>query len=674
MSAGFGVAVAAGVVGAGTGAAEGGGASCANAAIAHTAKPLIMKELNLNKGEILSKCGALPAIVAKKRCQDRRAPEIAGLLRIPGSANRNPPETSWRSAAPNKRSPEWMLYTDIGVPGVSPSGDAVWNLSKPSSAHSHLNRLVRRMESHCLRHDRLPGASRLLLDYVYRFENLSSFYTYAPYDPDSVPRAAEAIQFPSERRRGIVQALSVQNPGSPLLEKLAGEGTVAVATGQQVGYLGGPAYTVYKALTAIRVAEKLEASGIPAVPVFWLASEDHDLEEVDHAWLFDGCREPLRYQAKAGSAEHDGNSTRPVGSLPIPPLRREELERAFADLPFGAMATALAGETYREGQTYAQAFRELLERMLGSHRLLFLDPLAEEIRTLAAPLLARAVEQFPVLSPRVIARGAALEKAGYHTQVHLEAETSFFFLLSEGERLSLKARNGGFANGKRTWSAAELAAHAASISPNALLRPVLQDYLLPTACLVGGGAEIAYLAQSAPLYEELLGREPVFLPRNGFTLVDGKAVRYLDRYGLTIPDCFSTGQVFEERLGRTRIPTELKSTMASSVSEAEALLDRLRRELLAFDPTLAAAAERSRTRVLYQFQKLERKTAREVARREVRVRADAHYLSGLIYPGKHLQERTYSFLPFLAAYGTGVVDLIYAGTHEHCQDHHVLMV
>lgn len=530
------------------------------------------------------------------------------------------------------------------------------------------------MESHCLRHDRLPGASRLLLDYVYRFENLSSFYAYAPYHPDSLPRAAEAIRFPSERRRGIVQALRVQNPSSPLLEKLAAEGTVAVATGQQVGYLGGPAYTVYKALTAVRVAESLEAAGIPAVPVFWLASEDHDLEEVDHAWLFDACRHPLRYQAKVGSADARPQSSVPVGSLPVPALRRDEMRLAFVDLPFGDEMTALAAEAYREGRTYAQAFRELLERILGSRRMLFLDPLAEEIRTLAAPLLARAVERFPELSGRVAERSAALENAGYHAQVHLDANTSFFFVLSDGERLSLKARNGGFSNGKRAWNAKELASLASSISPNALLRPVLQDYLLPTACLVGGAAEIAYLAQSAPLYEELLGRSPVFLPRNSLTLIDEKAKRYLDRYNLAIPECFTGEQSFEERLGRTRIPPGLRDGMENAVSQTSALFDRLRSELLDFDPTLAAASERSRTRVLYQFQKLERKTAREITRREHRVRADAHYLRGLIYPEKHLQERIYSFLPFLAAHGTGLVDLVYAGTHENCQDHHVLVV
>lgn len=530
------------------------------------------------------------------------------------------------------------------------------------------------MESHCLRHDRLPGSSRLLLDYAYRFDNLSSFYTYAPYHPDSLRRAAEAIEFPSERRRGIVRALSAQNPASPLLEKLAAEGTVAIATGQQVGYLGGPAYTIYKALTAVRVAESLDAAGIPAVPVFWLASEDHDLDEVDHTWLFDGNRQPRRYQAEERAANGVSPASHPVGSLPVPPVHGDELQQAFADLPFGEEVTRLATEAYRDGRTYTEAFRDLLEHILGRHRMLFLDPLHEDIRNLAAPLLERAVEHFPMLSAQVAERSTALEAAGYHAQVHVDAGSSFFFILDGGERLNLKVRNGGFVNGKRAWSANELASRAAAISPNALLRPVLQDFLLPTACLVGGAAEIAYLAQSQPLYQDLLGRQPVFLPRNSFTLIDGKAARYMDRYRLTIPEFFTPTELFEERLARTRIPADLKSKMEHSVSQASALFDQMRRDLLAFDPTLAAAADRSKTRVLYQFQKLERKTAREIALREGRVRSDAQYLRGLVYPEKHLQERIYTFLPFLAAYGAGLVDLIYENIHENCQDHHVLVV
>jgi bacillithiol biosynthesis cysteine-adding enzyme BshC len=525
------------------------------------------------------------------------------------------------------------------------------------------------MESHCLRQDRLPGTSRLILDYAYRFHQIPAFYRHAPYAPDSLERATAEIRYPAERRAALANALEMQNPGSPLLEVLRRADSVVVATGQQVGYLGGPAYTVFKALTAIRVAESLAAKGISAVPVFWLASEDHDLEEVDHAWLFDGHRQPSRYQA-----ETHGVSAAPVGWRTAPPVRRGDLEAVFAHLPFGHEVVALAAEAYREGQTYTQAFRELVERILGRHRVLFLDPLQPEIRALAAPLLAQAVEQFPALFSAVEQRSRALEAAGYHRQVHLDADSSFFFLLEEGQRLSLKARQGAFVNAKRSWSEAELAARAAEISPNALLRPVLQDYLLPTVCLVGGPAEIAYLAQSAPIYEQLLGRQPVFLPRNGFTLLDESAARHMDRYGLTLPDFFSPEATFQERLARTQIPAELLEKMEYTVGRASALFDEMRRELLSFDPTLAAASERSQSRVVYQFQKLERKIAREIARREDRIRADAEYLRGLVYPQKHLQERLYSFLPFLAVHGTGLVDVIHGSIHEDCPDHHVLVV
>lgn len=525
------------------------------------------------------------------------------------------------------------------------------------------------MNSHCLRQDRLPGTSRLILDYAYRFDKLSAFYAHAPYAPESLERAAESIRYPAERRAAMARALALQNPGSPLIETLRQPGTVAVATGQQVGYLGGPAYTIFKALTAVRLAGRLEAEGIPAVPVFWLASEDHDLAEVDHAWLFDGNRQPVRYQAEA----HE-ESAAPVGWRTAPPVRRAELESTFAHLPFGAEVAKLAAETYREGRTYTQAFRELVERILGRHRVLFLDPLAPEIRALAAPLLAEAVEAFPQLAASVSERSRAVEAAGYHAQVHLEADTSYFFLLEEGQRLSLKFRQGSFVNGKRSWNAAELASRAAEISPNALLRPVLQDYLLPTVCLVGGPAEIAYLAQSAPIYESLLGRSPVFLPRAGFTLLDESAARHMDRYGLTMPEFFTPEAAFVERLAKTKIPPDLLSHMENTVGRASALFDEMRRELLAFDPTLAAASERSQSRVLYQFQKLERKTAREIARREERVQAEAAYLRGLVYPHKHLQERLYSFLPFLAAHGTGLVDAIHDSIHQDCPDHHVLVV
>ncbi|MCW5966114.1 MAG: bacillithiol biosynthesis cysteine-adding enzyme BshC [Bryobacterales bacterium] len=525
------------------------------------------------------------------------------------------------------------------------------------------------MDTHCLRLDQLPGSSRLILDYSYQFQNLTSFYRYPPYHPESLAQAARAVQYPSDRRERIHTALASQNPGNPLLARFRQQDAVVVATGQQVGYLGGPAYTVYKALTAIHVAKQLENHGIPAVPVFWLASEDHDLAEVDHAWLFDSQRKPLRHQAERVES---GNA--PVGNRIAPGIDAEALASVFAHLPFGEQIASLAADVYDGRRTYTQSFRVLVERILGERRILFLDPLDPAIRNASAPLLAEAVRHFTQLSQEVHSRTESIHAAGYHAQVHLESDTSFFFLLDNGERLSLKARAGSFSTGKRTFTAAELADRATAISPNALLRPVLQDYLLPTACLVGGPAEIAYLAQCRPLYDALLGRQPVFLPRSGFTLFDEHAARRAASYQLRMADFFVPETDFVERLAHTRIPPALLGQMERISGQAAHLLDEMRRDLLGFDPTLARASERSQKRVLYQFQKMERKTAREIARREERVSEDAAYLRGLVFPEKHLQERLYSILPFLAVHGMGLIDTVAAQVHENCPDHHVLVV
>ena len=508
-----------------------------------------------------------------------------------------------------------------------------------------------------------------MLDYSYQFQQLAEFYRHAPYDPDSLRRSVDAIRYPADRRARVADALQLQNPGSPLIARLRQNDSAVVATGQQVGYLGGPAYTIYKALTAIQLAKQLESQGIPAVPVFWLASEDHDLAEVNHGWLFDHQRQPVRYDAERAFS---GNS--PVGNRPAPALDQAAVEQTFAHLPFGAEIATLASEAYNGERTYSQSFQFLVERILGKHQILFLDPLQPAIRKAAAPLLAEAVNHFSRLAPEVLARTERIQEAGYHAQVHLEPETSFFFLLEQDERLPLKVRNGGFASGKLNLSVKELAARSESISPNALLRPVLQDFLLPTACLVGGPAEIAYLAQSAPLYDALLGRQPVFHPRSGFTLFDEHAARRASGYQLRMRDFFVPESDFSERMARTKIPPALLSKMESAVAQASQIFDELRRDLLGFDSTLASATERSQKRVVYQFQKIERKTAREIARREQRVVSDIAYLRGLVFPEKHLQERLYSILPFLAVHGLGLVDTIASQVHEGGPDHHVLVV
>jgi bacillithiol synthase len=522
------------------------------------------------------------------------------------------------------------------------------------------------MEPACIRHTDLPGTSKLFADFSYQFSRVARFYAHDPHHPASFAAAARAIDYPDSRRAALVTALEAQNGPSPALRKLADPGTITVVTGQQVGLFCGPAYTIYKALTAVRLARDLSKQGIPAVPIFWLASEDHDFQEVSQAHSFDASRQPMRFEIQAPGDAAGG--PKPVGPLPIehPPL--EELRRSLAGFPHGAEMAAMAGAAYSPGVsgstvTMTEGFRALLRRMLPEMDLLTLDPLDPAIRAIAAPFLEAALAAAPELKVRLLERGNQLAAAGYHAQVLVEPKTSLFFLLQNGERVPLRPKDAEFAS---------LKDRAAEISPNALLRPVMQDYLLPTAAFIGGPSELAYLAQSQVIYDRLLGRMPVVLARASFTLLETRTAKLLTRYRLALPETLVPEDALRERLAAALVPATIEDAFVDTAGELDRQLSRLNDELERFDPTLAAALSKSRAKMAYQLEKARRKTAREILRRDGRATSDAQYLSGLLFPRRHLQERFYSILPFLAQHGMGLMEYLLENISLACPDHRVL--
>ena len=525
------------------------------------------------------------------------------------------------------------------------------------------------MEPRAIRHTELPGTSRLFSDYLYEFAKVRDLYSSSPWDPASYRAAAAEIDYPDERREALVAALREQNGGHGSLDLLARRGTLVVATGQQAGLLSGPAYTVYKALTAARLARRLTEQGLPSVPVFWLATEDHDYEEVNHCWVFDAAHRPVRIEA--GGTRR---SQTPVGPIPIGEGAAGGLRQALAGLPFGDEAAALGEAAYAAGSTFGKAFRALLGELLAPYGLLYLDPLQPQVRELAAPLLGEALQHSSELAGAVVDRNRDLEAAGYHAQVHVEPHSSLLFLLDGGLRTPLRTRQDGFLCGDRVVSPAELLGRAGDLSANAVLRPVIQDYILPTVASVMGPAEVAYMAQAQVLYRELRGRMPVVFPRAGFTILDSRSAKLMDRYGLSLAD-FSRGEdALRERMAASLVPPALKHAMARTRDEVDASTLRLRANLTGFDPTLAEAMDRGRRKILFQLGKIEGKAARETLRRNERAEADAARLGGLIYPQRHLQERFYSILPLVAKHGLDLIATIYQQVNLDSPDHRILAV
>lgn len=522
------------------------------------------------------------------------------------------------------------------------------------------------MHCSCVRQSDLPSVSKLALDVLYHPDRVARFYRHPLRDLAAYQAAAAELRFPEARRAALVAALGARNPASPSLVRLAEPGTVAVVTGQQVGLFGGPAYTIYKALHAAKLAEWLTANGQPAVPVFWLATEDHDFAEVSHVWAFNAENRPAKLEVAhvAGS--------QPVGGVALADPPVSALREAMAGLPFADEAASLVEETYRPGARMGEAFGALLRRLLEGFDILQVDPMLPQFRALAAPALRSAVERAAELSARVMERGKELVAAGYHAQVHVEEHTSLFFLLENGKRLTLRRHGAEYMLNGRRFSAQELMDRAQELSPNALLRPVIQDSMLPTAAYIGGAAEIAYLAQSEALYGALLERMPVAVPRTGFTILDARSLKLFQRYGLSLPDFFHGEAALRERLSAKLVPPALSGALRDAAATVDGALERLRRDMAGFDATLTGALDKSARKIRYQIGKIGRKAGREAMARDARAVRDAASMHGLIYPEGHLQERLYSALPFLARHGMDLPARVYQAIELDCPDHRIM--
>ncbi len=531
------------------------------------------------------------------------------------------------------------------------------------------------MASDPLRHADLPGVRPLYADLLGDYPSVRSYYAHEP-SVDGALHAASQVRLDPQHRRSLVDALSEQNDsGDPStaasLDLLSSPNTVAVVTGQQVGLYGGPVFTLYKALTAVRWAEELTRLGTPAVPVFWLATEDHDLVEIDHCWVFGRTRRPVCLTAESAGPENAA-----VGAIRIAEARLGGLDDLFATMPAGAEALSLARSTYDGAPFYGDAFRSLYTTLLRGTGTLFLCPTEGTIRSLTVPLLRQVIEEAPTLTDDLMERGTSLDRAGYHQQVHFQSSSSVVMLFEDQARVALKRRNGMYWSASRSYSRGELLQRLESepnaVTPNALLRPVMQDYLLPTAALVAGPSEAAYLGQSSVLYDRLLGRMPTVLPRASFTVLDHGARKLLGKYGLEWTDCIASRAATEQAIGERAVPADLRQILRTDHNVIDTAMEGIHDALQDFDPTLASAFNASRRKIDYQISKIESKVAREALRRADRGQEHAGRLADWIYPNDTLQERVFGTLPFIAQFGLEFVDRVREAINPGSAEHTVL--
>jgi bacillithiol synthase len=525
----------------------------------------------------------------------------------------------------------------------------------------------------------LPHQPKLFLEFVDHFEKVKSFYLLPPAMA-AVTRTARKLDYPDDRRAEVSSILRNQNitlgAGEETLSNLKRleKGAVAIFSGQQVGLFSGPAYSVYKALAAIQIAEELTRRGIQAVPIFWMATEDHDVDEVRHSTWFDKGK-LVRFELPAAAAG------RPVGRIPlgaqIEPLVQEAAE-LLANQGSDLLAQYLV-ESYRAEETYGSAFGKLFARLFAQHGLILMDPLDNGLHKIAAPLYQHALADRDALNEKLLERGKDLDRAGFEVQVKVTSRSTLLFHLADGVRQVVTANAGKFQAGEKTWPREELVhmthMEPENFSPNALFRPVVQDYLLPTAAYIAGPAEIAYFAQSEVVYRHLLGRMPVMLPRAGFTLVDAKANKLLRKYGLTVEDVWSGSQDLRHKMERRSVSSALAKEFGRDQKQIAKMLSQLGKQIEKLDPTLKGTVERTRKSIEFQIDKLRRKAGRAQDQKNGLISTHEQYLESLLYPHKGPQERELCLLPFLARWGAaGLSELQKHSTGKKIGQHFVMQL
>ena len=513
------------------------------------------------------------------------------------------------------------------------------------------------MDCRALAFRQLPHQPKLFLEYLDHFDRVRAFYAHPP-KMQAVTRTARKLDYPGERRAEVAELLRKQNvalgAGAETQSNLARleKGAVAIVTGQQVGLFSGPAYAIYKALTAVQIAEELARGGIPAVPVFWMATEDHDLDEVRSATCFDQgkLRRFALPVAEAG---------RPVGGISLG-AEVESFAREAAELLSSQGSDLLAEyltESYRPEETYGSAFAKLFTRLFAQQGLILMDPLDPGLHRVATPLYQHALAERDAVNEKLLQRGKDLDRAGFDAQVKVTSRSTLLFYLGDGVRQVITVSNGKFQAGDKSWPRDELIhlthAEPGKFSPNALFRPVVQDFLLPTAAYVGGPAEISYFAQSEVIYRHLLGRMPVMLPRAGFTLVDAKAAKLLRRYGLTVEDVWAGSQSLRHKMEGASVPKGLSKAFERDQKQIQKVLTQLGKRIAKLDPTMKGTVERAKQRIEYHLEKLRRKAGKAEDQKTGLISAHEQYLESLLYPHKALQSRELCLLPFLARWGAG---------------------
>ena len=514
---------------------------------------------------------------------------------------------------------------------------------------------------------RIPGIKRLAADYIFAFGGLEPFFSGNPADKSAWVSAIARTQSHPRRSSELAAVIRAQQQrrgatGATVAAgaKLADPRAVAIVTGQQAGLFGGPLYTILKAITAVKLAEQVTREhGVTAVPVFWIESEDHDWDEVRSCRILDAEMTP---KGVALPPRPSGDPV-PVAAITLDEHIHAVLDELRQILPPTEFRDALLDQlrsAYAPGIGMADAFGRLLERVLGDRGLVVYDASDPAAKPLVGDLFARELSAPGETAKLAAAAGADLIARGYHAQVQTSEVSGVSLFRLDGTRRSIQ---------EPSSFVREAADRPAGFSPGVLLRPLVQDTVLPTVCYVAGPNELAYLGQLRGVYERFGVPMPLMYSRATATILDSPAMRFLAKYNVPFDALAPQDDSTLNELLRTQIPPEVDEALSAAGRAIEERMSHVVSALPALDPTLEGAAKNTLSRMQHDLQTLQGKTIQAAKRRNETLRRQFQRTRALAFPDGHPQERTVAFAWFLNQYGEAFVERLWQelpldmGTH-----------
>jgi bacillithiol synthase len=533
----------------------------------------------------------------------------------------------------------------------------------------------------------IPAHQNLFLDYLSEYENVEHFYKRHFRAIEQYPVLFKLLSEQERDHRSSLPGIIKNQYGQFQLSKdtqknielLASPKTIAVVTGQQLGLFGGPLYTIYKTITAIKLCsflkEKFDEYNF--VPVFWLEGDDHDYDEVRAFSL-------LNNENQFVSIKYDDGQLEEVNRGSIAGLKfNQNLENVFTQLAsslreteFKANLLEFLKSAYQPDKTFLESFRELMVHIFDEYGLIVFNPVDPKVKKILTPIFYKEISEFKDHTGYLVERSAELEEV-YHAQVKVKPINLFY--VEDNERLLIEPTETGEyrLKGKRKKFTKEEILSIVENSPekfssNVLLRPICQDYLFPTGFYIGGPSEVSYFAQVTPLYDIYELNQPFIYPRSSATIVEKGVKTILDKNNLTYRDIFTDEEKLINKIVSASSEINLENLFDNSLNEMTASLSRIDENLIQIDKTLLDISAKSRQRIEESLNNLKAKTLDAQKRKYDSTIRQTSKVRNVLYPENNLQERELNWIYFANKYGPDIISWIFNELSINKFEHQIL--